>query len=202
MSRMEFRLKPRTSSSLSIGATPNSEIIISARAFITCARTALDTLTGCVVAPLLALVYYYAVGLRPAQVGAHCLVLFCNGLAAQSAGLALGAWFADLKRASTALTVFMLATMLAGGYYVSRVPAWLAWVRPLSFITYSFRALVALELRGASYRDGGARYDADDHAALAGTPSLRADVAADVWALVAFAATFRVVAYAGLKRNT
>ncbi|KAH8055663.1 ATPase [Aureococcus anophagefferens] len=56
-----------------------------------CARTTVDTVSACLVSPLFALLYYFAVGLRPAKLPWHCLVLFCNGLAAQSAGLAIGA---------------------------------------------------------------------------------------------------------------
>lgn len=166
------------------------------------ARTTLDTLTAACISPALAAAYYFPVGLRPDAFGWHLLVLFANGVAAQSAGLALGAWVTDLKRASTALTVFMLATMLAGGFYVSKVPPWLAWIEPLSFVTYSFRALVALELHGASYREGGERFDIEDHAGLDGIASLRGDVGKDVVALLVFGLVFRVAAYLGLKRNT
>lgn len=166
-----------------------------------CARTTVDTVSACLVSPLFALLYYFAVGLRPAKLPWHCLVLFCNGLAAQSAGLAIGAWISDLKRAATFETVFMLTTMMCGGFYVANVPAWLEWLGYLSFTKYSFAAMLKIEFRGASYVDGGERRDVGDHTGL-NVQVLQKPLYVDVLALLAFAAGFRVLSFVGLKRNT
>ena len=166
-----------------------------------CARTTVDTVSACLVSPLFSLLYYFAVGLRPAKLPWHCLVLFCNGLAAQSAGLAIGAWISDLKRAATFETVFMLTTMMCGGFYVANVPAWLDWLGYLSFTKYSFAAMLKIEFRGASYVDGGERRDVGDHTGL-NVQVLQKPLYVDVLALLAFAAGFRVLSFVGLKRNT
>ncbi|KAH8047251.1 ATPase [Aureococcus anophagefferens] len=155
-------------------------------------RATVDTVSACLVSPLFALLYYFAVGLRPAKLPWHCLVLFCNGLAAQSAGLAIGAWIADLKRAATFETVFMLTTMMCGGFYVANVPAWLDWLGYLSFTKYSFSAMLKVEFRGASYVDGGERRDVGDHTGL-NVQVLQKPLYVDVLALLAFAAGFRVL---------
>jgi hypothetical protein len=40
----------------------------------------------------------------------------------------------DPKTAQTVTTVLMLTLMLVGGYYVRSVPAWIGWLKYLSFM--------------------------------------------------------------------
>ena len=113
----------------------------------------------------------------PQALGMHLLALFLNGLVAHSAGLCIGAWVSDMRRAMTLQTVFMLTMMMAGGYYaqggvldarrraciafldarrgntqqVTLVPVWLSWLQRLSFTRYTYSALASAEYRGASY---------------------------------------------------
>ena len=47
-------------------------------------RTSVDTLTTVLMSPLLSLIYYFAAGLRPSDVGWHLLTLFLNSLCAHS----------------------------------------------------------------------------------------------------------------------
>ena len=165
------------------------------------ARTTVDSLTAALISPLFSLVYYFSAGLRPAMLPKHCLVLFMNGLAAQSSGLAIGAWVPDLKRAATFETVFMLTTMMAAGFYVSNIPAWLEWIGMLSYTKYSYGALAKTEFRGTTYNDGGVRTSVGDHSSLDAIP-LRSGITGDLLALLAFTVLFRLLAFAGLKRNT
>ena len=165
------------------------------------ARTTVDSLTAALISPLFSFVYYFSVGLRPAMLPKHCLVLFMNGLAAQSSGLAIGAWVPDLKRAATFETVFMLTTMMAGGFYVSNIPAWLEWIGMFSYTKYSYGALAKTEFRGTTYNDGGVRTSVGDHSSLDAIP-LRSGITGDLLALLAFTVLFRLLAFAGLKRNT
>ncbi|KAK7242021.1 ABC transporter [Aureococcus anophagefferens] len=164
------------------------------------AATTVDTVSACLVSPLFSLLYYFAVGLRPAKLPWHCLVLFCNGLAAQSAGLAIGAWIADLKRAATFETVFMLTTMMCGGFYVANVPAWLDWLGYLSFTKYSFSAMLKIEFLARVLRR---RRRAPRRRRPHGlnVQVLQKPLYVDVLALLAFAAGFRVLSFVGLKRN-
>lgn len=99
------------------------------------ARTAVDSATAALLAPSLSLVYYFAVGLRPTGLPGHLLVHLLNGLVAHSAGLCIGAWFFDIKRAATVQTIGMLVSMMLGGFYVS-----LNVQQPLCFFFAEFGA--------------------------------------------------------------
>lgn len=70
------------------------------------------------------------------------VMLLCV-LVAQGIGLALGALVMDLKSATTLGSVIMLTFMLAGGYYVQKVPVFIAWIKYISLSFYSFKLLVA-----------------------------------------------------------
>lgn len=90
---------------------------------------------------------YWMTGLK-AQVGAFVLtvlVLLGYVLVSQGLGLAFGAIIMDAKRASTIVTVTMLAFVLTGGYYVHKVPSCLAWIKYLSTTFYSYRLLINVQ---------------------------------------------------------
>jgi len=166
------------------------------------ARTSIDTVTSCLLSPASALLYYFVVGYRPSGFGWHVLVLFLNSLAAHSAGLCIGAWVRNMKRAMTLQTVYMLTTMICGGFYVTRIPTWLEWVGDLSFIRYAYSALIKIEYAGAHYDcpKGRCRVLGDDAQLkqLPGGPFIGIQLAA----LAAFGVGFRLLAFWGLKRNT
>ena len=166
------------------------------------ARTSIDTVTSCLLSPASALLYYFVVGYRPSGFGWHVLVLFLNSLAAHSAGLCIGAWVRNMKRAMTLQTVYMLTTMICGGFYVTRIPTWLEWVGDLSFIRYAYSALIKIEYAGAHYDcpKGRCRVLGDDAQLkqLPGGPFIGIQLSA----LAAFGVGFRLLAFWGLKRNT
>jgi len=166
------------------------------------ARTSVDTLTTVLMSPLLSLIYYFAAGLRPSDVGWHLLTLFLNSLCAHSAGLCIGAWIMNLKRATTLQTVFMLATMMCGGFYVRGVPTWLKWFGDLSFTRYAYGALLKIEYRGAHYDCAAGRCTVLRESALIDARIRRSSVGADLAVLAGFAVAFRLLAFFGLKRNT
>ncbi|WOG81919.1 hypothetical protein DCAR_0101075 [Daucus carota subsp. sativus] len=90
---------------------------------------------------------YWMTGLKP-EVGAFLLtvlVLLGYVLVSQGLGLAFGAIIMDAKRASTIVTVTMLAFVLTGGYYVHKVPSCLAWIKYLSTTFYSYRLLINVQ---------------------------------------------------------
>jgi ABC-type multidrug transport system ATPase subunit len=166
------------------------------------ARTSVDTLTTVLMSPLLSLIYYFAAGLRPSEVGWHLLTLFLNSLCAHSAGLCIGAWIMNLKRATTLQTVFMLATMMCGGFYVRGVPTWLKWFGDLSFTRYAYGALLKIEYKGAHYDCASGRCTVLRESALVDARIRRSSVGADLAVLAGFAVAFRLLAFFGLKRNT
>ena len=166
------------------------------------ARTTIDTVTSCLLAPLLSLIYYFACGLRPVALGWHLLTLFLNALCAHSAGLCIGAWVMNLKRATTLQTVFMLATMMCGGFYVRGVPTWLEWFGDLSFTRYAYGALLKVEYRGTSYDCPAGRCSVMRDNAVIDNRLRRTSLGEDLVVLCGFAVAFRLLAFLGLKRNT
>merc|ERR1712176_1574216 len=70
------------------------------------------------------------------------LVIFTAG----SLGLFLGALFLDMKKAQSAATVIMLTFMLSMGYFIRNIPAWIGWVKSLSFTAYTLQALTMIHI--------------------------------------------------------
>ncbi|KAJ8600035.1 hypothetical protein CTAYLR_001898 [Chrysophaeum taylorii] len=166
------------------------------------ARTAVDTVTASLVAPALSLVYYFVVGLRPKVYGGHFAAHLMNGLVAHSSGLCIGAWIHNLKRAAGTQSIFMLCTMLLGGFYVQGVPTYLRWLNSFSFTSYAYRAMMKLEF------DKSMTYDCDDrrcglkeHDVFDGI-DFDDPVALDFLALALFVLALRLLAYLGLRVNT
>ncbi|CAA3012923.1 ABC transporter G family member 25 [Olea europaea subsp. europaea] len=94
------------------------------------------------------------------------IVLLGHVLVSQGLGLALGALIMDAKKASTVVTVTMLAFVLTGGFYVHKVPAFMSWFKYISTIFYSYRLLINVQygdgtqissLLGCSIKDGQKR---------------------------------------------
>uniref|UniRef100_A0A1J3HPG1 ABC transporter G family member 25 n=1 Tax=Noccaea caerulescens TaxID=107243 RepID=A0A1J3HPG1_NOCCA len=90
---------------------------------------------------------YWMVGLRPGLVPflLTLSVLLLYVLASQGLGLALGAAIMDAKKASTIVTVTMLAFVLTGGYYVNKVPSGMVWMKYVSTTYYCYRLLIAIQ---------------------------------------------------------
>ncbi|KAI3761091.1 hypothetical protein L1987_51499 [Smallanthus sonchifolius] len=90
---------------------------------------------------------YWMCGLKP-ELGAFLLtllVLLAYVLVSQGLGFAVGAIIMDAKQASTVVTVTMLAFVLTGGYYVHKVPGFIAWMKYISSTFYSYRLLVRVQ---------------------------------------------------------
>ena len=166
------------------------------------ARTSVDTLTTVLMSPLLITNLLLRRG--PATVGRR--LAFAHAISelacAHSAGLCIGAWIMNLKRATTLQTVFMLATMMCGGFYVRGVPTWLKWFGDLSFTRYAYGALLKVEYKGAHYDCASGRCAVLRESALVDARIRRSSVGADLAVLAGFAVAFRLLAFFGLKRNT
>ncbi|XP_048781230.1 uncharacterized protein LOC125683804 [Ostrea edulis] len=91
-------------------------------------------------------IIYWCVGLNGvssyyATLGTLCL----HSLAGQSVGLFLGIVSMDIRKGMTQATIYIMVTMLLGGFYTRSLPVWLDWMKHLSFQWYTFSALLYLE---------------------------------------------------------
>ncbi|XAR69841.1 hypothetical protein NMG60_11001577 [Bertholletia excelsa] len=93
------------------------------------------------------LVVYFMAGLRTSA-GAFflsMLTVFLCIVAAQGLGLAIGATLMDIKRATTLASVTVMTFMLAGGYFVKKVPIFISWLRYLSFNYHTYKLLLKVQ---------------------------------------------------------
>lgn len=77
------------------------------------------------------------------------LVVLYNVLVSQSLGLAIGAILMDIKQATTLASVTTLVFLIAGGYYVQQIPAFIVWLKYLSYSYYCYKLLL-----GVQYKEG------------------------------------------------
>ncbi|XP_072958497.1 ABC transporter G family member 9 [Typha angustifolia] len=90
---------------------------------------------------------YWMGGLNPVAAN-YCMFLFVTlltVLVSQGFGLALGALFMDTKKATTLASVILLCFMLAGGYYVQHVPAFISWIKYITLSFYAFKLQIATQ---------------------------------------------------------
>lgn len=63
----------------------------------------------------------------------------------------IGAVFMDFKRSIVAVAVILMTLMLLGGFYVKNLVFWIDWAQYLSFITYSYDALLYFEFTADNF---------------------------------------------------
>uniref|UniRef100_A0A0E0MD40 ABC transporter domain-containing protein n=1 Tax=Oryza punctata TaxID=4537 RepID=A0A0E0MD40_ORYPU len=136
-------------------------------------------------------IVYLMAGLNPspAAFALTLAVILSYVLVAEGLGLAVGAVMMDAKRASTLVTVVMLAYLLTGGFYVHNVPGFMMWAKYTSFTYYCYRLLIAVQYSGRLSRllpPEAARGEASPAACVA--------------ALVAMFFAYRLLAYLALRR--
>ncbi|KAI3387878.1 hypothetical protein SNEBB_006462, partial [Seison nebaliae] len=56
----------------------------------------------------------------------------------QSVGICLAVYFTNLKLSITFASIFILTSMLLGGFYVRQFPQWLEWAKYCSFVFYLY----------------------------------------------------------------
>ncbi|KAF8413924.1 hypothetical protein HHK36_001920 [Tetracentron sinense] len=115
------------------------------------ARTVGDLPMELVLPTIFVTITYWMGGLRPTAGNYfHTLaVLLYSVLVAQGLGLALGAIVMDLKSSTTLGSVIMLSFLLAGGYYVQHVPAFIAWIKYISLSHHSYKLLLMSQYKPA-----------------------------------------------------
>eukprot|EP00193_Tetraselmis_chui_P015613 CAMPEP_0177781214 /NCGR_PEP_ID=MMETSP0491_2-20121128/17710_1 /TAXON_ID=63592 /ORGANISM="Tetraselmis chuii, Strain PLY429" /LENGTH=721 /DNA_ID=CAMNT_0019301223 /DNA_START=294 /DNA_END=2459 /DNA_ORIENTATION=+ len=173
------------------------------------ARTMSDLPMDCFYPTIFVIIAYFMGGLRLEAWAffANLATVLLSLLVAQTLGLLLGAGVDNVKTAQTFATVFMLTIMLIGGYYVSVVPAWIAWVKYLSFIYYTYNMTLFIEFSGRDFvacpPAGGECVPVDDLQSalgLAKDPNLPIGFDAGMMLVLLFVG--RVLVYFVLDRKT
>ncbi|VVA41706.1 PREDICTED: ABC transporter [Prunus dulcis] len=145
---------------------------------------------------------YWMAGLKPTA--GHffhtLLVLLLSVLVAQGMGLALGALVMDQKKAAVLASVLMVSFQLAGGFFVQHVPAFIAWIKYISIINYSYKLLL-----GSQYNENDT-YLCDSGVCLVRDfPSIKhVGLSGQIGAAVALAIMlvgWRLIAYLALMRT-
>ncbi|KAG6390484.1 hypothetical protein SASPL_148219 [Salvia splendens] len=98
---------------------------------------------------------YFMVGLKHtfAAFSLTLLSIFLSIIAAQGLGLSIGAAFMDVKKATTLASVTVMTFMLSGGFFITRVPRFMRWVRYISLNYHTYKLL--LRIQYGSGEDGG-----------------------------------------------
>ncbi|CAN1772560.1 ABC transporter G family member 22 [Linum perenne] len=151
------------------------------------ARTTSDLPLDLILPVLFLLVVYFMAGLKmgPAPFFLTMVTVFLCIVAAQGLGLAIGASFMDLKKATTLASVTVMTFMLAGGFFVKRIPVFVSWIRYMSFNYHTYKLLLKVQYEHRMPVIGGARIDSG---------------LVEVCALVAMVFGYRLLAYIALRR--
>lgn len=98
---------------------------------------------------LYTLINYFMVRLMPGAVNfiGFWLILVLSTFAAQSIGMLISVLITSRAFVMSFSNTFMIASLLAGGYYNTHVNSWFKWIRYLSFLTYSLSGLAKMEFR-------------------------------------------------------
>ncbi|KAL3612477.1 hypothetical protein D5086_003497 [Populus alba] len=102
---------------------------------------------------------YWMAGLKgsPGNFFLTLSVLLYSVLVAGGLGLAIGALVLNQRSATITGSVIMLSFLLAGGYYVTHVPAFISWVKYISISQYTYKLLLGSQYKpGDTYTCGGA----------------------------------------------
>ncbi|MBA0615660.1 hypothetical protein Godav_015780 [Gossypium davidsonii] len=151
------------------------------------ARTTSDLPLDLILPVLFLLVVYFMAGLRlsAGRFFLSMLTVFLCIIAAQGLGLAIGATLMDLKRATTLASVTVMTFMLAGGYFVKKVPVFISWIRYMSFNYHIYKLLLKVQYQDITPPVNGIKTD---------------NGLWEVGALVAMIFGYRVLAYLSLRR--
>ncbi|XP_074562692.1 ABC transporter G family member 22-like isoform X2 [Curcuma longa] len=153
------------------------------------ARTTSDLPLDLFLPVIFLLIVYFMTGLRlsVAHFFLSMLVVLLTVIAAQGLGLAIGASIMNIKKATTLASVTVMSFMLAGGFFVKRVPAFISWLRFLSFNYHAYRLLLKVQY---------------DHLPRSLDVPELGDGLKEVAAMIAMAFGYRFLAYISLRRTT
>ncbi|KAJ3670244.1 hypothetical protein LUZ60_010568 [Juncus effusus] len=128
------------------------------------------------------------------------IVVLVSVLVAQGFGLAVGALVMELKAATTFASVVMLCFMLVGGYFIGRVPAFIAWVKYIAISFYVFKLMLVTQFSpNETYECApNVRCSVMDFPPIKAGGHVRTDLAIVVLAIMLI--FYRFLAYMGLRR--
>lgn len=151
------------------------------------ARTTSDLPLDLLLPILFLLVVYFMAGLRlsAAPFFLTMVTVFLSIVAAQGLGLAIGASLMDVKKATTLASVTVMTFMLAGGFFVQKVPVFVAWIRYLSFNYHTYKLLLKVQYNNIIPAVNGMKMD---------------NGVIEVTALIAMVFGYRLLAYISLRR--
>ncbi|KAJ4750322.1 ABC transporter G family member 2 [Rhynchospora pubera] len=111
------------------------------------ARTTSDLPLDLLLPVIFLVIVYFMAGLKETATAFFLtmLIVFLCIIAAQGLGLAIGASLLDVKKATTLASVTVMTFMLAGGFFVKRVPSFISWLRYLSFNYHTYRLLLKVQ---------------------------------------------------------
>ncbi|EXC26390.1 ABC transporter G family member 22 [Morus notabilis] len=150
------------------------------------ARTTSDLPLDLLLPILFLLVVYFMAGLRlsAGPFFLSMLTVFLCIVAAQGLGLAIGATLMDIKKATTLASVTVMTFMLAGGFFVNKVPVFISWIRYLSFNYHTYKLLLKVHYGHITLAVNGLQIDCGS---------------TEVFALVAMVFGYRFLAYLSLR---
>ncbi|KAI4348846.1 hypothetical protein L6164_009516 [Bauhinia variegata] len=151
------------------------------------ARTTSDLPLDLILPVLFLVVVYFMAGLKlsAGPFFLSILTVFLCIVAAQGLGLAIGATLMDLKRATTLASVTVMTFMLAGGFFVKKVPIFIAWIRYISFNYHTYKLLLKVQYKHITTSVNGMTIDSGF---------------TEVAALIAMVFGYRFLAYLSLRR--
>ncbi|XP_064642408.1 uncharacterized protein LOC135496813 isoform X2 [Lineus longissimus] len=96
------------------------------------------------------IIVYWTIGLKGVD-GFFSMygVMSLGVMLCMSIGLMIAVAANDMNTGITTGAVFMLATMLSGGFYTQRIPFWLDWIKYCSIVTYIFNSYTEFEYSNA-----------------------------------------------------
>ncbi|KAK4491362.1 hypothetical protein RD792_002099 [Penstemon davidsonii] len=150
------------------------------------------------------IITYWMAGLNPTP-GSFFSGLFAllyGVLCSQGLGLAIGAVVMDMKSATTLGSVIMLTFLLACGFYVQHVPAFIRWIKYVSISQYSYKLLLLSQYKpGEMYTCGD---DNNKTCLVEDFPSIKAmgldGHVVSIIALAIMLVGYRLIAYIALMR--
>ncbi|KAJ4801637.1 ABC transporter family protein [Rhynchospora pubera] len=91
---------------------------------------------------------YWMCGLKPTALSyiEFLLITLFSVLVWQGLGLAIGAFIMDVKKAATFTSILMLLFSILGGFYVQKVPVFVAWVKYIAISFHMFKLMVLTQI--------------------------------------------------------
>eukprot|EP01097_Dermamoeba_algensis_P000321 TRINITY_DN1114_c0_g1_i2.p1 TRINITY_DN1114_c0_g1~~TRINITY_DN1114_c0_g1_i2.p1 ORF type:complete len:791 (-),score=199.94 TRINITY_DN1114_c0_g1_i2:246-2618(-) len=97
---------------------------------------------------LLMCIVYWMVGFEKNEAFLWSTLAMClSALTSSAMGLLFSIWITNFKTVMTFTSVIVLSLMLVGGFYIKsyNLPGWIAWLRYLSWIKYSFEVWIVYD---------------------------------------------------------